>query len=225
MAQCDTDAEKKQERLSRCPFSTWRNGPQRFKDKAWNNGRLEPPFVTKEHLAGRADAELTLFRNPYRGLPSSLHDSAGRPSLAFPLLKLGHGDWISPYRASPRGSGLGRVRPGARVDQSAGSPLPWAGAVASFMSDGSRRTSDSAPARRVERWLLLGCSYTQGLGRTDQETFGWRLQSMFPDVLLTNFGTGGYGTYDKRAGIPLLRDVRAADGRWTVDAWARSTDA
>lgn len=84
--------------------------------------------------------------------------------------------------------------------------VQWGSGIASFISDGSRRTSINPPLHPRERWLLLGCSYTQGFGLPDRDTFAWRVQSMFPDVRLTNFGTGGYGTYQSLLRFRLEKD-------------------
>ncbi len=63
-----------------------------------------------------------------------------------------------------------------------------------FWPGGLRAT---APQRRphARRVLLIGGSYTQGWAVSDSETFGWRLQSEFPDREFVNLGTAGYGTY------------------------------
>lgn len=45
------------------------------------------------------------------------------------------------------------------------------------------------------RILILGCSFTQGMAISDEETFAWKLQKKFPSKEFLNFGTGGYGTY------------------------------
>jgi len=87
-----------------------------------------------------------------------------------------------------------------------GASLNWGNGIASFMPDGSRRTSSDPVANPRPRWLLIGCSYTQGLGLADPDTFGWRLQAMFPRVSLTNFGTGGYGTFQALLRFRIERD-------------------
>jgi hypothetical protein len=83
--------------------------------------------------------------------------------------------------------GLGSTnRPDTRVR--------WGQGIASFLPDASRRTADPTVTASTH-WLLIGCSYTQGFGLADPDTFGWKLQARFPTVTLTNFGTGAYGTY------------------------------
>jgi hypothetical protein len=63
-----------------------------------------------------------------------------------------------------------------------------------FWADGLRAT---APAPELDRphVVVIGCSYTQGWAVSDDETYGWRLQSEFPSHAFLNFGTAGYGTY------------------------------
>lgn len=90
-------------------------------------------------------------------------------------------------------------RPGVQIDAPA-----W---KASFWKDASR------PTRAVERTaardvvLVLGCSYTQGYGIDDADTFAWKLQQRFPQYDFRNFGTGGYGTYQSL--LRFRRLVRA----------------
>ena len=80
-------------------------------------------------------------------------------------------------------------RPGAQV-----SWPPWG--MATFDADGARITRPpTAPAPSDNVVLVLGCSFTQGSGVDDRDTFAWRLQERFPDFNVRNFGTGGYGTY------------------------------
>src|SRR4051812_31296349 len=55
--------------------------------------------------------------------------------------------------------------------------LTWSGGPATFLPDRSRATS-TEPRENDQRpvVLVLGCSYTQGFGVSDQETFAWKLQ-------------------------------------------------
>jgi hypothetical protein len=93
-------------------------------------------------------------------------------------------------------------RPNARVS--------WGGGIASFLMDGSRRTAANPIQSIRNRWLLLGCSYTQGFGLADADTFGWQLQARFPDIELRNFGTGGYSTYQSLLRFRRERTTRPA---------------
>lgn len=63
-----------------------------------------------------------------------------------------------------------------------------------FGPDGSRATGPSRSARE-RRIVLIGCSLTQGWTILDSETYAWKLQARFSDVEVSNYGTGGYGTY------------------------------
>jgi hypothetical protein len=77
-----------------------------------------------------------------------------------------------------------------------GAHLQWDWGAATFEEDGSRRTRPENSPRPSDRVVLvLGCSFTQGLGLDDRDTFAWKLQERFPTVDVRNFGTSGYGTY------------------------------
>ena len=52
--------------------------------------------------------------------------------------------------------------------------------------------TEGRPARK--RILLLGDSFTYGIGVDDDQTFGAYLQRSIPDALIANAGTGGKGT-------------------------------
>jgi len=85
-----------------------------------------------------------------------------------------------------------RNRPGEHVMR-----RPWGqpGTLrVTFLPDGSR-TTGPAPARVVAEIVVIGCSFTQGWGLDDAETFPWLLQQRLPDTRVRNFGTGAYGTY------------------------------
>lgn len=64
----------------------------------------------------------------------------------------------------------------------------------SFVTDGSRVTDVSRQARQ-RKIVILGCSLTQGWTISDDETYAWKLQARFPNEEVSNYGTGGYGTY------------------------------
>lgn len=57
--------------------------------------------------------------------------------------------------------------------------------------------SEQAPilARQRQEALLLGCSYTFGMGVKDEETFGWLLNQKQQHFYFTNGGVIGYSTY------------------------------
>ena len=63
-----------------------------------------------------------------------------------------------------------------------------------FLPDGSRSTGP-APARAAAEIVVVGCSFTQGWGLDDAETYAWMLQERLPEAGVRNFGTGAYGTY------------------------------
>jgi hypothetical protein len=65
-----------------------------------------------------------------------------------------------------------------------------------FLADHSRR-SWKAPTKISQRGevLVVGCSFTEGLGVADEDTFAYLLNARYPYLMFHNFGTGGYGTY------------------------------
>lgn len=42
--------------------------------------------------------------------------------------------------------------------------------------------------------LFLGCSFTEGGGLSDEETFAWKVQEMFPQIEVLNMGTSAWST-------------------------------
>ena len=65
-----------------------------------------------------------------------------------------------------------------------------------FLDDHSRR-SWIEPAKAAQRGevLVVGCSFTEGYGVADEDTFSYVLNQRYPHYMFHNFGTGGYGTY------------------------------
>lgn len=43
--------------------------------------------------------------------------------------------------------------------------------------------------------VFVGCSFTQGIGISDADTYAWKLQARFPSWRVRNLGIGAYGTY------------------------------
>jgi hypothetical protein len=76
-----------------------------------------------------------------------------------------------------------------------------------FWPDGRRAswTDKEKPASRTV--YFIGGSYTQGYGVADTETYVYRLNAMYPDVMFHNFGVGGYGTYQS---LLKLRELQQA---------------
>jgi hypothetical protein len=95
------------------------------------------------------------------------------PSISMPDAKLG---WVN--------------RPGTYLSPEAGK------AAMTFLVDHSRRSWE-APAKTAQRGevLVVGCSFTQGFGIADEDTFSYLLNQRYPHLMFHNFGTGGYGTY------------------------------
>jgi hypothetical protein len=72
---------------------------------------------------------------------------------------------------------------------SGGEPFRW-----TFLADGRRSTGPEGPLG-CPVVVLVGCSFTQGIGLSDHETYAWNLQLRNPEIAIRNYGTGGYGTY------------------------------
>jgi hypothetical protein len=70
-----------------------------------------------------------------------------------------------------------------------------------ILPDGARETGPSGPGPAV--WIV-GCSYAEGYGVRDNETFAWKLQQRFPQLRIRDFGVPGYGTYQT---LMLLRGL------------------
>ena len=77
--------------------------------------------------------------------------------------------------------------------------------IMTILPDGSRDTGMPAGAteRAIETWIV-GCSYAEGYGVRDDETFAWKLQQRFPALRVRDFGVPGYGTYQS---LLLLREL------------------
>ncbi len=45
------------------------------------------------------------------------------------------------------------------------------------------------------RVMCIGCSFTEGYGIRDEDTFCWKLNDRYANIVFDNCGTGGYGTY------------------------------
>jgi hypothetical protein len=86
--------------------------------------------------------------------------------------------------------------------------LAWPGQTAGTLytnwSDGRRATTqqeaawDSSDRPQV---LLFGDSFVQGYRLSDSETLPWIVQHRHPELKISNFGSGGYGTYQSYLAI------------------------
>ncbi len=110
------------------------------------------------------------------------------------LRLFGYKPWPQPIRFSTQSifdhETLGwQNRQGVYVGRKEGNDLIyqtyWPGGLRATATH-QRESSDST--------VLLGCSYMQGFGLRDQETFGWQLQEKYPNLNVLNYGTPGYGT-------------------------------
>lgn len=81
-------------------------------------------------------------------------------------------------------------RPGTFISSEPGN------APMTFLDDHSRRSwTNQAKANQRAEVLVVGCSFTQGFGVPDEDTFAYLLNARYPFLMFHNFGTGGYGTY------------------------------
>lgn len=64
---------------------------------------------------------------------------------------------------------------------------------AAYDSEGRRAVRDGE-AQKLASVLLFGDSFVQGFGLNDEQTFAWLLSERFPQCVVMNYGTGGYGT-------------------------------
>jgi hypothetical protein len=80
-----------------------------------------------------------------------------------------------------------------------------------FEADHSRRVV--GPLKKgAPELLLIGCSFTQGYGLEDQQTFASQLDQQLSPLKVVNFGTGGYSTYQSllrlREELKTDKDIR-----------------
>lgn len=72
----------------------------------------------------------------------------------------------------------------------------WGDTMNLVINEQRERITKTEPAREgLKKILLLGGSFTQGMGLDDEQTFAWKLQENFPSVDFRNLGVGAYGTY------------------------------
>jgi hypothetical protein len=79
-------------------------------------------------------------------------------------------------------------RPGVRPSEEAGH------APMTYLDHGRRLSTALDKSLAARQVMVVGCSFTQGEGVTDAETYVYRLNQSLPDVDFENFGTAGYGT-------------------------------
>ena len=67
-----------------------------------------------------------------------------------------------------------------------------------FEADGRRHDPAGRKDASLPRILMVGCSFTQGYGVADEETYSHFINRSLPSAELMNFGTGAYGSYQSR---------------------------
>lgn len=58
-----------------------------------------------------------------------------------------------------------------------------------------RASRPNVSERKAQRLLLLGCSYTFGMGVSDNQTYAWKLGQQLPNTSVENGGVIGFSTY------------------------------
>jgi len=71
-------------------------------------------------------------------------------------------------------------------------------AAMTFEADGKRSDPVGNKPANLPRILVVGCSFTQGYGVADDQTYSHFINQSLPSAELLNFGTGGYGSYQSR---------------------------
>lgn len=69
------------------------------------------------------------------------------------------------------------------------------GVLETTWPNGQRASRPHPEKNAPRRVLVLGCSYTFGMGLNDKDTYCWKLNERFPNICFDNYGVGGWGTY------------------------------
>jgi hypothetical protein len=72
--------------------------------------------------------------------------------------------------------------------------IPGKPIIITQLSDGTRY-SGRRPEEPKGEILILGGSFTHGYAISDNETYPWKLQALYPSYTVLNYGSPGYGTY------------------------------
>jgi len=67
-----------------------------------------------------------------------------------------------------------------------------------FEADGRRHDPAGNKPANLPRIVVVGCSFTQGYGVADDQTYSHFVNRSLPSAQLVNFGTGAYGSYQSR---------------------------
>lgn len=70
--------------------------------------------------------------------------------------------------------------------------------------DGMRVSRPDINCSRPYRVLVMGCSYTYGMGVSSPDTYVYKLNEKFKDILFDNGGVYGYGPYRSRIRLTQL---------------------
>lgn len=68
-------------------------------------------------------------------------------------------------------------------------------ALENVWPNGQRVSRPQIDKKSSQKVLMLGCSFTYGMGLRDRETLAWLLNEKFPDVQFDNYGVRRWGAY------------------------------
>lgn len=68
-------------------------------------------------------------------------------------------------------------------------------ALENVWPNGQRASRPQISKKTTKRILMLGCSFTYGMGLRDRETLAWLLNERFPEVQFDNYGVRRWGAY------------------------------
>lgn len=68
-------------------------------------------------------------------------------------------------------------------------------ALENVWPNGQRVSRPQISTKAAKRVLMLGCSFTYGMGLRDKETLAWLLNERFPNVQFDNYGVRRWGAY------------------------------
>ena len=68
-------------------------------------------------------------------------------------------------------------------------------ALENVWPNGQRVSRPQMQKKATKRVLMLGCSFTYGMGLRDKETLAWLLNERFPEIQFDNYGVRRWGSY------------------------------
>jgi len=115
-------------------------------------------------------------------------------------VNIGFGSWAAPD------SKLGWINRAGTWKSAEPGQVPM-----TFEADGRRHDPAGNKAAELPRILVVGCSFTQGYGVADDQTYSHFINRSLPSAEVVNFGTGAYGSYQSRLRVSRYFDSPHAD--------------